>query len=43
MNIVQCLSSGLTPICNDHSWYSEVLNDIEKDYPQLAKVIRVER
>lgn len=34
---------GVVPIMNDHSWFSEVLNIMEKDYPELTKITRVKR
>lgn len=28
MNIIEAMCYGVTPICNDHSWYNEVLDII---------------
>lgn len=43
MGIVEAMCCGLTPLCNDHSWFSEVLGKIDSHYEELGQIIRVER
>lgn len=43
MPIIEALSFGLTPICNEKCYLIEFMDAIEKDYPELAEVARVDQ
>lgn len=43
MVTVESMAAGVLPLCNNHSGLADVLDLIEKQFPELVKATRVDR
>lgn len=43
MVTVESMAAGVLPLCNNHSGLADVLDLIEKEFPELVKVTRVKK